>query len=257
MDNASLALFKKEWRGLIWFTAIAILVLVAVMIIIPATFYYLKRLATEAGGLALLPPEMRAQLGFQLDNPGFYVLSNWLKNTYQILTIIILLLGPRLMTREFEIGTFGFLLSRPVTRGKAIGAKFLFGIFSITLFTVVGLAVVLAASAFAGIPVELSLFLGALPAVLAGAYALFGISVLISTLFNEQIKAGVVAALVFVLLSIPSWIRSIKGLSIFHHMSGASALIGGGAPWGAVAVLSVLTVATYYFSCQVMERKDF
>lgn len=210
MDGVSLALLRKEWRGFIWFTVIAVLVFIAIMAIIPGFFGYLKFILAETGGLGFLPPSMRHQLEFQLNNPGFYVLVNWLKNTYQILTAIILLLGPRLISREFEVGTFGFLLSRPVTRGKAIGIKFLFGMASITLYTLVGLATALAVSALIGIPVDVAPFLSALPAVLAGAFALFGISAAISTLFSEQIKAGVVATLVFIGLSIPSWFPGIK-----------------------------------------------
>lgn len=250
-------LLAKEFREGRWKLATACLVLVALGIVLPATYGFVVRLLAETPLPVPLPPPVQRQVQAQLADLGLYLLANWHgKNLYQVLVVLALVFGAGAVAPEFGRGTAAFLFSRPVTRSAVVAAKAAAGVSSLAAAALIGtVALDVTARLVHGQGLPAGAYAGLVPAV-AGAAVVFAVGVWWSVRTDDALKAGTAAAAVAAVLSVPSWLPRFQHLSVYVQMTARPLFVEGRFPWVAVAVLLTLAAAVLVAAARALEARD-
>ncbi|MCL5038748.1 MAG: ABC transporter permease [Firmicutes bacterium] len=248
-----LMLIKKELKENRFLLSVWFLISILFAILQPLSYDYLLRMME---GSASQPWQQVALQVFR--DYRLYLWLQWFGKTgYQSATIFAVLLGMGLIASEVGRKTMDFLLTKPVDRGTVWAGKFLTA--GLALWSGLTLSVVslLLAADFSGLPVEWGWFWQGLPGLLAGSAVLLGVVALFSALFDDRIKAGLVASGVLLILSIPSWIPRLHWLSVYYQMAGHETLRLGHVPWPTVLLLLGVAAALYRLGLAVFQRREF
>jgi len=182
--------------------------------------------------LNLIPPE-------QTELP-FFLWQNWHgKTLYQFLTVFSLVFGAEAIAREFGRGTASYLFSLPVSRRQALAAKCAADLGALALGALAGTAMLDISSRLAhGHAAPGIFYLGLLPA-LAGAAVIYAVALFVSARSDDAVKAGAVAALAALALSVPTWLPACRQWSVYVQMAGWGLFASGRFPWTAFGVMIV------------------
>jgi ABC-2 type transport system permease protein len=198
----------------------------------------------------------RKLLGNILEDFQLFAWANWYgKNFYQGLVVFAIILGMSKIAGEMSRGTAGFLFTRPLSRRTIYLTKYLAGtIVLAAIIVVTTLITMLAAQAF-GEPLPGRFLVGTLP-VFAGSLVIYSITLLCSAIFEDQVKAAAGAAVVAMVISIPSWFSSIRFLSIYFHMQGGAIFMGTNQWQAPLVVMMFVSGVICWSGLKLVEKKD-
>ena len=254
MSGVNAAVASKEWRENAWKLAIGGGVAGALAVLVPVAYDLLAPLLQGVE----LPGALGEAVKRQLGDFRTYLWINWYgKNLYQVLAVLAILLGMGTVAGEVSRRTSAFLLSRPLRRETVLRSKALVGLAGLAGVAAGSTAVLVAASALAGYPVDPAWFLAGLPLAVAGSWAVYALAVYASTMFDEPLKAGAAAFVVVLALGLPGWFRSTRVLSPFYHMKGLAVLEGAPAAWPGGLSLLLLAALVYLLAERRLADTDF
>lgn len=200
---------------------------------------------------------IRKLIGQQLEDFSFFAWANWYgKNFYQSLVVFAIILGMSNIAGETGRGTASFLFTKPLSRKTIFLTKYVAGATGIAIVIIIPTVVAVLVSQIYGEPLSARFLLG-IPLAYAGTMVIYSITVLFSSIFDDQIKAAAGAILVALVISIPSWISSIRFLSIYALMQGWPVYFGEGGWLLPVIAMLLSSGIICWFSLQQLEKKDF
>ena len=250
-------LLRKELREARWKLLLGLAILTATAVFIPFSFNFLKDL------LSALPQEQLKRYGGMMavnlfNDFNLYIWSQWnAKNLTQIGAIMTVLVGMNLIAGETSGQTAGFLLARPVSRRSVFLTKALAGMLIIVSMVWFATIAMVIAVYFTPYTIDAArLFLTTVLTTL-GLLVLFSVTMLLSTIIDEPVKAGGVTVLFIILMVFSGWIRPLRFLNLFNHMYGARYFIGGTFPVISAAVMVVLLILLLAAGVKLFEKKEF
>jgi len=188
-----------------------------------------------------------------------YVWSQWFgKNLLQFWTLFAVLIGVGGLATERAGGVALWTLSLPVTRRRLLAVRAGLGALELLALAVLpSLAVCLLSplvgeSYPAGEALAFSLILW------AGGAFFYGLALLLSTVFQDQLKAvlaGMSVAVVMGLLSLFS--GRAADYSVYKVMTGHSYFLGGEPPWAGLLACLAAGAAMFFVSLRLLERRDY
>lgn len=253
MNATVRALAFKEFREGRW----KYVVITAIMIVLGASVPILFDVVAGILDETPLPPALR-----QLIPPGLlelptYMWANWhAKTLYQTLVVIALVFGSSTIAGEFSRGTAQFLFSRAVPRSAVVLVKAGVDLAGMAVAALIGtLAVHIVARFMHGFSAPAAFYTGLVPAMVGAAF-IYGIALLVSTRIDDPVKAGVAAAAVAAVLSIPTFVSDWNSFSVYVHMTGRTLFRSGVFPWTSVIVIAALAAALMVASVGTLRRRD-
>lgn len=135
---------------------------------------------------------------------------------------------------EIEKGTIELLLAQPLSRPELFMAKYLSGLFSLAVFTVVSIGAVFPITAFYDIQVKSENFFRFGLLALAFGFAVFSVALFFSTILSEKGRANFIPAAVLILMyfanilgGLRENLRDIRHFSFFYYFQPNKVLVHG------------------------------
>lgn len=223
-------------------------------IIIPLLFEWVNDILQNMEFLPFINP---GELSFILSNYGNYAWSQWTaKNLTQMATFAAILLGMGALSGEVAYGTAPFLLSKPLSRRRIYTTKIVAGITMLAVIVFGPTLILMAVSAMKDVAFDKGVFLISTVITFAGALVIYFGTTVFSVLISEPVRAGVAAALFWLLASIPGYFKSTAAYSIFFQMKAIRYWLFGESPF--VPLLFFLVISLIFFETGVFlwSRKD-
>lgn len=257
MTALTRALVFKEMREGRWKYLIAAAVLIVLGISIPLMYHVLEDMLGQLMSDESIPPFVKELLPPDLLEMATYLWSNWhSKNLYQAMVVIALVFGSGTVAGEFSRGTAQFLFSRAVPRRSVVLVKTGVDLAGMALAALLGtIAMDIATRAAHDFSMPATFYAGLIP-IMAGAAFVYGLALLASTRIDDPVKAGVAAAVVAALLSIPTFVPAWRNWSVYVHMTGRVLLEQGTFPWAAVLVIAALAAGLVTAAVESLRRRD-
>lgn len=205
-----------------------------------------------------LPGSLRQALDVQLHNYTLFIWGNWYgKNLLQYMLLFAVIFGAPSLASEAAIGSMGYTLSRPFSRGQVLGAKFLASgawLTLIALLSTLGLGI---ATQFYHQPLGWGMLLQGLPGTLAGTFLALAISLAFSAVVDDAIKAAVLGVAVLAALGwpafVPGWIR----FSYLTYMVAAGPMAVPPWVWWGTAAVAVGAILVYLLALKLFNSRDY
>ncbi|HEY91996.1 MAG TPA: ABC transporter permease subunit [Dehalococcoidia bacterium] len=215
----------------------------------PLLIKYMPQLLEAAGeGIIIQMPEPSAAMAIG-EYAGTIV-------QFGVLVAVLMLMGA--VSRERERGLAAIILSKPVSRGAYITAKFLATASSFIVALVLGSAACWIYSILLIGPASLPAFLGL--NVLAALFFMFCLSVtlLCSSMFRNQLLAGGIALAILIIQALLTQVPVLGDYMPGQLTAWGIGLLSGPHPtaWPAVIVCAVLTVACLVLSPAVLRHRE-
>ena len=188
-----------------------------------------------------------------------YVWSQWFgKNLLNVWTFFAVLIGVGGVVTESSRGSALWTLSLPVSRGRLLGVRAAVGALELLALALVSSLLIPLLSPAVGESYGFAdVFVHSLLAFAAGL-VFYGLSLLLSTIFNDQLKPIIVGLGIAFGLSIVSlFSKRVAEYSVFKVMSGESYFRDGALPWAGLAACLALAVLMFFLALRVLERRDF
>ncbi|WP_031517873.1 ABC transporter permease [Desulfofalx alkaliphila] len=248
------ALIKKELMENRWKYAVILIWLLAFGSTLFLSFKWLGDLLQSLTGLEA---ELTNKLmGAMMEDFALYAWANWYGKTfYQSLVLFAIILGMSNIAGEVGRGTASFVFTKPLSRREIFFTKYATGGLGLALVITVSTFAAWLASQFYGEALSLS-FLTGIPMAFAGSLVIYSIAVYWSVVFDDQIKAGVAAALTAFVISIPGWFGSTAFLSVFVHMRGWPIYLGQDEWLMPLLAMLLISGAIYYLGLRALEKKE-
>lgn len=251
------ALWFKEIRESRWRVAIVTLVLVALGVSVPLLCNWLDDILRALVDDPSVPQVLLDMIPSDLMELPIYLWYNWqAKSLYQTMVIVALIFGAGAIAGEFHRGTAPFLFSRAVQRRSVLLTKLavdLLGMLAAALLGTVALDITARLAHGQGVD---GLFYASLLPMMAGTAFVYGLALLMSTRIDDPVKAGVLAAVVAALFSIPSFLPSWRHWSVYYHMTGRAMLSDGNLHWVPILVVGGLAAVLVGLATATLERRD-
>ncbi|MFZ3062380.1 MAG: ABC transporter permease subunit, partial [Actinomycetota bacterium] len=225
-------IIKKELRQNLWKVVAGFLVLMVVAVFSVASFPVIKQVFSKGPPPGLkLPPQAREQFA-ALTDFKHYVVSQWFnKNLLQLGFILAVLLGIGAIAGEIQAKTAEFLLSKPISRTRAILEKYC--TLCCILFAAVLVSSILVYPTTLIIKEQISIvrvLLAILP-IFPALLVVYSYTLFFSTIFNDQIKtagAAIGLSVIFIILGV---FEKTQKFSIFYYADATKVLLKGQIPW--------------------------
>jgi ABC-2 type transport system permease protein len=252
-------LWYKAWLETRWRFVVGMLLLLFFGAAVVLSHPMLEQMKVEIPNLpGGLGEDLREAFALMATYDG-YVWSQWFgKNLLQFWTLFAVLLGVGGLATEASRGTALWTLSLPVTRRRLLGVRAGLGAIELLALAVVPSLLVWALSPVVGQRYSLADALVYSLLTFAGGMFFYGLALLLSTLFGDQLKpilAAMAVSIVMGLLSLFS--RRLAGYSVYNVMSGQKYFAEGVPPWAGLFVCLALAALMFYASLRVLERRDF
>jgi ABC-2 type transport system permease protein len=188
-----------------------------------------------------------------------YVWSQWFgKNLLNVWTFFAVLVGVGGVVTETSRGTALWTLALPATRARLLGVRAAVGALELLALALVPSLLIPALSPVIGKTYPLASALIYAATAFAGGLAFYGLSLLLSTVFADQLKPVIVGLGVAFGLSLASlFSKSVARYSVFSVMSGEKYFREGALPWAGLAACLGIAAASYLVALRVLERRDF
>lgn len=152
---------------------------------------------------------------------------------WPIMAIIMLLaIGGTGISGEVENGTAEILLSRPVSRLHIFFGRYLAGVFSLLVFTIISIFIIIPLAALHNIDYTPGNFVSVAIISFLFGWAVFSVSILFSAIFSEKsrvymITGGILLAMYVlnIAAALMENLNDLKYISFFHHYSYNDAII--------------------------------
>jgi ABC-2 type transport system permease protein len=252
-------LWYKAWLETRWRFVVGMLLLLCFGAVVVLTHPLVETMKVEVPNLpGSLGEQVREAFALMTTYDG-YVWSQWFgKNLLQFWTLFAVLLGVGGLATEASRGTALWTLSLPVTRRRLLGVRAGVGALELLALAVVPSLFVWALSPVVGQRYALASALAYSLMTFVGGMFFYGLALLLSTVFGDQLKpilAGMAVSILMGLLSMFS--KRLAGYSVYNVMSGERYFAGGAPPWAGLLVCVALAALMFYASLRVLERRDF
>lgn len=250
-------IIKKELRQNLWKIIAGFLVLTAVAVFSVASFPVLKQVFSKGPPPGLkLPPQAKEQFA-ALTDFKYYVVSQWFnKNLVQLGFILAVLLGIGAIAGEIQAKTAEFLLSKPISRTRAILEKYCTLCCILFVAVLVSSLVVYPTTLIIKEQISLLRVLLAILPIFAALLAIFSYTFFFSTIFNDQIKtagAAVGFSIVFVILNA---FEKTQKFNPFYYADATKVLLKGQIPWTNILGLLAFALIFLPVSIYIFKLKD-
>ncbi|HET8676219.1 MAG TPA: ABC transporter permease subunit, partial [Blastocatellia bacterium] len=172
--------------------------------------------------------------------------------------LLATLIGVGGVVTESSRGTALFTLSLPVTRRRMLAVRAATGAIELALLALVPSLLIPLFSLVIGesySPAKIIIYV--LMTIIGGA-VFFALSILLSTIFSDQVKPIIIGiAVAFILTTVTMFFKKFAPYSILSIMSGDSYFRTGQLPWVGLAVSLAVAGAMFYLSLRLVERRDF
>ena len=188
-----------------------------------------------------------------------YVWSQWFgKNLLNVWTFFAVLIGVGGVVTETSRGSALWTLSLPVSRARLLGARAVVGALELLALALVPSLLIPVFSPAVGEHYPLADALVYPLMVYAGGMVFYTLSLLLSTVFEDQLKPIIVGlGVAFGMSLVALFSRSAARYSVFRVMSGEDYFQRGVVPWAGLAVCLALSAVLYFAALRVLERRDF
>jgi len=215
-------LVRKEMQQLRWIIFLGWLLCAGLAALTVGTFHYFGEIVDE------IPPEVTEMLAqyditrellLIFDDYSLYVWSQWnAKNLYQLAFILAIIISALQFAGEVNNHTMSFYLTRPINRWNGYVGKITAGVLIILLVFGAGTLMFWIASTIMGYTASWGRLLGALALSLIWASVFYLFTCIISILSREPVKAGVLAGVAGLALSVPGLFPAARHFSVFYQM---------------------------------------
>jgi ABC-type transport system involved in multi-copper enzyme maturation permease subunit len=253
----NITLFRKELREARWKLVLGTVILTATAVGMPLVYDFLKDL------ISIIPQEQLERYGGLMptgvfENFTMFLWSQWnAKNLTQISAIMAVLVGMNLVAGEVSGQSMAFLLARPISRRSVFITKALAGIAVMVFMVWVATLVMVFVVKFTPYTVEVGRLFAATLVTTVGVIVILSLSVLLSTLFDEPVKAGGAAVVILLLIAASNWVKVLARVNLFNHMSAAQYMITGTFPVIPVLAMSLVAVLLLVTGMHIFGKKEF
>jgi len=211
---------------------------------------------------ASLPAGMQGQISQALGTPAVYIWSQWFgKNGAMLLGGLAAFLGGGLIAGEVSKGTIFFLLSKPLSRDRALLLKYAAaaGIyFAVTLLGSLGLLVV---GLLTGHALPLGGVLISTVLLWLGGLSVLGLALLFSVVFDDLLRPVGCALLLAVLVGLPGIVGQIApgwtAWSLPNYWASLPAYQGTAFPAKELAICLVAALAPLALALPLFRKRAY
>lgn len=188
-----------------------------------------------------------------------YVWSQWFgKNLLNVWTFFAVLIGVGGVVTETSRGSALWTLSLPVSRARLLGTRAAVGALELLALALAPSLLVAALSPAVGQSFSAGEAVVYALTAYAGGMVFYALSLLLSTVFEDQLKPVVVGLGVAFAMSLAGlFSRRAADYSVFRVMSGEDYFQSGALPWAGLAVCLAVAAALYFTALRLLERRDF
>jgi len=152
---------------------------------------------------------------------------------WPIMVIIMLMaIAGTGLAGEIERGTAEILLSRPVSRVKIFFARYMSGVFSLLIFTIVSIFAIVPLAAIHGVTYHLENFAYVAIISFLFGWVIFSLAMMCSAFFSERSRVYMVSGSILLVMyvlniaaALKESLKDLKYLSFFHYYNYNDALI--------------------------------
>lgn len=252
-------LWYKAWLETRWRFVVGMALLMCFGALVVLTHPLLEQMKVEIPNLpGNLGEQLREAFALMASYEG-YVWSQWFgKNLLQFWTLFAVLLGAGGLATEASRGTALWTLSLPVTRRRLLGVRAGVGAAELLALAIVPTLLVWALSPLVGQRYSLADALAYALMTFAAGMFFYGLALLLSTLFGDQLKPILVGMAVSIAMgAVTLFSRRLAGYSVYNVMSGQKYFAEGVPPWAGLTACLALAALMFYASLRVLERRDF
>jgi ABC-type transport system involved in multi-copper enzyme maturation permease subunit len=251
-----MALYLKELRETQWKLIVGLAVAAAVAASLPLSFELVKGTVGMFADIPLMEG-IRKAIEEQASDYRLYLWANWYgKNLPQHLILFAAIVGGPALAGERSAGTLQFLLSRPVSRAQVFLAKYAAGAGVIAANIVVGTIAALITTYASGRPVDVLWFFVPVIAQTLGGLCLLSLAMLFSALFDDAVKAGVIAGVAGMLLTLVESVGPLRGRLIFGMMAESRSFRLGVPNPLPLFILAAMASVLGFLAYQVFRKRD-
>ena len=252
-------LWYKAWLETRWRFVIALVLGAGFSAMMVLAYPALKGVQVD---VSQIPEPFRkvAEEGLALTNTyKGYVWSQWFgKNLLNVWTFFAVLIGVGGVVTESSRGSALWTLSLPASRGRLLGVRASVGALELLVLAIVpSLLIPLLSPAVGQSYAFRDVFVYALT-VFAAGLVFYGLSLLLSTIYADQLKPVIVGlGIAFGLSLVSLFSERVAAYSVFTVMSGERYFREGALPWTGLAACLALTALMFFLALRVLERRDF
>jgi ABC-2 type transport system permease protein len=252
-------LWYKAWLETRWRFVVGMLLLMCFGALVVLSHPMLEQMKVEIPNLpGNLSEQLREAFALMTTYEG-YVWSQWFgKNLPQFWTLFAVLLGAGGLATEASRGTALWTLSLPVTRRRLLGVRAGVGAVELLALAVVPTLLVWALSPLVGQRYKIADALAYALMTFAGGMFFYGLALLLSTVFGDQLKPILIGMAVAIAMGMVTlFSRRLAEYSVYKVMSGQRYFAEGVPPWAGLLVCLALAASMFFVSLRVLERRDF
>ncbi len=188
-----------------------------------------------------------------------YVWQQWFgKNLLMGWILFATLIGVGGIVTESSRGTALFTLSLPVTRRRLLAVRAATGAVELALLALVPSLLIPLFSLLIDESYSLAKVIVYVLMMIIGGAVFYAFSILLSTIFSDQVKPLIIGiAVAFILSTVTMLFKEFAPYSILNIMSGGSYFRTGELPWVGLGVSLAVAGAMFYLSLRIVERRDF
>ncbi len=251
----------KEIRHLKWFIVIGLVLNAGLAVLTVTTFHYFGQITRDLPGELLdilVEYEIARELLLIFGDYSLYIWSQWnAKNLFQLASLFAIIIAALQFAGEVNKNTMGFYLTRPVTRKEGYLGKAAAGLLLILLVFGGSTLFFWITSLFMGFEADWGRLLAALMISLVWIAVFYLLAGIVSMLNKEPVFAGVMAAAIGVVLSVPGLFEVSRAYSIFYQMRAVDYFISGQSAALPLIFGLVLNGLLLLLGTLIFERKDF
>jgi ABC-type transport system involved in multi-copper enzyme maturation permease subunit len=198
------------------------------------------------------------ELSFIISDYGNYAWSQWTaKNLTQLATLAAIVLGMGALAGEAAYGTAPFLLSKPLSRRRVYTTKIIAGAILLAGIVFGSTVIFILVSGLKCFAFDRGAFLVSSALAFGGAVVIYLGTAIFSVLIAEPVRAGVAAALFWILASLPGYFKSTAAYSIFFQMKAVRYWLLGESPLVPLLLFLVTGWILFEMGVFLWSRKDF
>jgi ABC-type transport system involved in multi-copper enzyme maturation permease subunit len=188
-----------------------------------------------------------------------YVWMQWFnKNLLMAWVVFAILIGVGGVVTESSRGTALFTLSLPVTRRRLLFSRAATGATELAALALLPSLLIPLLSPIIGESYSLARVIIYALMIIAGGLVFFAFSILLSTIFTDQVKPIIIGlGAAFALTTVSFFFKRLAPYNVFNIMSGDSYFRTGELPLAGLAGSLMVAAAMFYVSIKLVEKRDF
>ncbi len=252
-------LLKKEIDDIKWRFVIIIAILFFTFLIVAEGQHFLSSISpfslsflkNSILGKIIRPETLLKQIELMKKSKDYYIWSQWYgKNLYEFILLAIILYGFSTFAREIERKTIYYLLSL-LPREKVFFEKSLVGLGTLFMTTLIGGAFPLI------LGFKLSMMFKLTLSLLSVSLFLYMIVLFLSIVTGDDLKTFVWSLVIFFILGIPEFFKSVSFFNIYRYMTGVDIFVRHLFPWAPIGMISFLSIVLYFINLRLFLKREF